>query len=250
MENVSYDSTASILDFSKPVGSDADSLLMWQEEAMSSNPFGQVAPQPVAYQPSLQPLPVHQLPVFRPVVHQPVAHQMPHHLAHQPLAPTHAAPPRPAILPVATAVPMMRDQPSQPRVETRPVAPQAVFVPAAQPSQPQPVADLSYLVQRPAATTATAAALSVTSTGLLPTPFALTVGSEKAVSYSTQRSRTFGAAKVPTSNRMVLVQPLVAAYHADVRRERRRAALGRMIAALVVTAVAAGAYLAYLTFLR
>jgi hypothetical protein len=175
----------------------------------------------------------------------------------------HAAGPQQVMQPQMRVEPVGPRPVVRPQVVPRPTMPQAMNVSqmmmspqttahAAMPQTAMPYMAMPYTAMP---YTATPQAMGATTSlllqgsqvaSMLPTPFALARGIDAPTIVPQARALPF----VTSRSRRAEIDPLVIAYHKGKKRQRRNAAVGRLLMYLTVIALAAGSYAGYLWYKR
>jgi hypothetical protein len=277
---VPADSTASLLDFGRSVGDDTSSLVSWQRDALVADPFsamvrdanpqapgspnwtdGTVKWQSDPYLAGLPPTPARvavgpeafgvgmppQRPVMPPVQHAPMVQMM---FQAQPVQPVQPAQPAHQIVPgfLTHATPLQTPPFGQhiasQQVMSQQVVPQQSMQMTSQ-FLPQQVVPPQFMQMSMVGSTALL--LDPGNAGAtIPTPFALARGVDAPAIAPLPRALPFVAARA----RRTEIDPLIVAYHKGKKRQRRNAAVGRVLMYLMFIALAAGSYAGYLWYQR
>jgi hypothetical protein len=284
---VPADSTASLLDFGRSVGDDTSSLVSWQRDALVSDPFsamvrdanpqapgspdwtdGTVKWQSDPYLAGLPPtparvavgpeafgvgMPPQQRPVMPPVQHAPMVQMMYQAQSAQPahqIVPgflMHPAPVQASPIGQHIAAQQFVPQQSMPQqFVPQQLVPQQFMRQQSMPMSPQ-LAPMSSQLAPMSMVGSTALLLDPGNAGAaIPTPYALARGVDAPVIAPLPRPLPFVAARA----RRTEIDPLIVAYHKGKKRERRNAAVGRVLMYLMFIALAAGSYAGYLWYKR
>jgi hypothetical protein len=267
---VPADSTASLLDFGRSVGDDTSSLVSWQRDALVADPFsamvrdanpqvpgspdwtdGTVKWQSDPYLAGLPPtparvavgpeafgvgMPPQQRPVMPPVQHAPMVQMM---YQAQPAQPAHQIVPGFLTHPAPVQAPPIGQQFVPQQFVPQQFVPQQFMRQQSMPMSPQ-LAPMSMVGS-------TALLLDPGNVGAaIPTPYALAHGVDAPAIAPLPRALPFVAARA----RRTEIDPLIVAYHKGKKRERRNAAVGRVLMYLMFIALAAGSYAGYLWYKR
>jgi hypothetical protein len=165
-------------------------------------------------------------------------HAMPPNAMPQYAMPQHAMPQQ--FVPQPVVQPVMRQQvlPPSMNVAQMMMTSQMVASPAMAPHATGSAAVMA---------SATSLLLEAANAGaVLPTPFALARGVDAPVIAPLNRALPFVASRARRSE----IDPLIVAYHKGKKRQRRNAAVGRLLMYLAFIATAAGSYAGYLWYKR
>jgi hypothetical protein len=183
-------------------------------------------------------MPPHAMPQHAMPQHAMPQHAMPQHAMPQHAMPQHAMPQQ--FVPQPVVQPVMRQQvlPPSMNVAQMMMTSQMVASPAMAPHATGSAAVMA---------SATSLLLEAANAGaVLPTPFALARGVDAPVIAPLNRALPFVASRARRSE----IDPLIVAYHKGKKRQRRNAAVGRLLMYLAFIATAAGSYAGYLWYKR
>jgi hypothetical protein len=220
-----FDSTASLLASRSNAADDVNSLVSWQRDALQSDPFAALARD--VRRPIEGDADWTDASVYAPSPADGGTGSFDLSAVLPPVAPTQPMRPLTVSRPPLTMPSAPRPLLSQQIASGRPI-PSAVALPS------MLAPDFSF------SSSPLAAQQSLVVTPL-PTPFALCGGSADPIITSAPRA---------ARRRARTLDPLVAAYHQGVKRERRNAAANRLAMYLVLVGMAAAMYAGYVAFVR